>query len=74
MNHYVYWDEHPHETRERNTRFKKVRKKFKRTIIVIDGLANRIKYIVEEYPEFCLDEIQMTTCASLKLCVPTSTT
>ena len=61
--------EYPHETRERKTRFKKVKKRFKRSRLVTVDLVNSLKYIVDEHPEYYLDEIQMTICASLKVYV-----
>ena len=73
-NRCVSWVEYPSNTRERKTRFKKVRKQSKRTMTVTDDFVSSLKHIAEENPEFYLDEIQMTACDSLKVCVPPSTT
>ena len=72
-NHFTIWGEYPYETRERKKIFKKVKKRFKQTRLVTNDLVNSVKRIVDEHPEFSLDEIQMSVCAHLKVYVPIST-
>ena len=65
--HFLLWGEYPFETRERAKKFRKIKRRFRRTSLITEELVQCVKEIVDEHPEFYLDEIQMSICTRLQV-------
>jgi len=56
-NHYIEWGEYPCETRAKKQKFNQLSKQWKRTKVVSESIVSTLRDIVEESPEFYIDEI-----------------
>jgi len=70
---FLFWGEYPYETRERKKKLGKIRFSLKRTVRMNNDLVKTIKEIVDEHPEYYLDEIQMALCSRKKVYISCST-
>ena len=71
--HFLMYGEYPFETRARYKKLKKLRHKLKRTGVVTEEQVQCVQGIVDEHPEFYLDEIQMAVCSRLKIFISQTT-
>ena len=65
--HYEVCGEYPFETRRTTKNLKRILKKYKRTDEITEEIVQCIKSIVDEHPEYYLDEIQMAVCVHVKV-------
>jgi len=56
-NHYIEWGEYPCETRAKKQKFNQLSKQWERTKVVSESIVSTLRDIVEESPEFYIDEI-----------------
>ena len=62
--HFSQFGEYPFETKRRQKRVRRQLKKFKVTKVVTNNIISSIKRIVDNNPEFYLDEIQTSLCVT----------
>lgn len=70
--HYIQWGEYPHESRTKMKIFKKKYGKCMRTKngVMTDEIINAVKTIVNESPEFYLDEIMQKLVEDIGVYIP----
>ena len=55
--HYIEWGEPPHETTTKQQRYNKKVQALRRTNVVTDKIVETLRSILDNYPEYYLDEI-----------------
>jgi len=71
--HFIKYGEYPFETRARYEKLRKLRHKLKRTSTITEEVVQCVQGIVDEHPEFYLDEIQMAVCTRLRVFISQTT-
>ena len=72
-NHFLAFGEYPFESRARSKRHRRMKRKYTYSSTITSSLVRCIKDIVDEHPEFYLDEVQATICTRLSLYISIST-
>ena len=62
--HFCEFGEYPFETKRREKAIRRQMRKYKVTNIVTSDIISSVKHIVDEHPEFYLDEIQTSLCVN----------
>ena len=65
--HFSEFGEYPFETKRRERIIRRQMKRYKVTKVVTDNVIAAVKTIVDEHPEFYLDEIQSSLCVSARV-------
>jgi len=71
--HYDLHGEYPIESKKTVASLITLRKKYKRTNVVTEELVQCLESIIEEHPEYYLDEIQMAVCVRQKVFISQTT-